>query len=180
MKKRPSDDWKCIIWSDESSVTMLPTSPNCETWSQILMIWAAVISILLVLCVLWMVELLPVTTWTLYVARCILWSRCFLTMVQFFKMMIRPYTLPEVFTLVLRGKKTQHLLCVSTVAQLKILSNHCSVLESRVRSRFPPRSLKHVKEEWYSIPLETVQNLHESIPRRIQAMIQANGGPTPY
>jgi len=28
--------------------------------------------------------------------------------------------------------------------------------------------------------LETIQNLHESIPRRIQAVLQANGDPTPY
>jgi len=54
------------------------------------------------------------------------------------------------------------------------------VLESRVRSRFPPLSLKHLEEECYSMPLETIQNLHESIPRRIQAVLQANGGPTPH
>jgi len=58
---------------------------SCETWSQILMIWAAVSSILLVLYLLCMVELLPVTTWTFEVARYyILWSRCcFLTIMQF-------------------------------------------------------------------------------------------------
>jgi hypothetical protein len=43
-------------------------------------------------------------------------------------------------------------------------------LETRVRSRFPsPASLKQLEdvlqEEWYKIPLETVQNLYESIPR---------------
>jgi hypothetical protein len=50
-----------------------------------------------------------------------------------------------------------------------------------VRSRYPPPSLKQLEdvlhEEWYNIPLETIQNLHESIPRRIQAVLQANGGP---
>ena len=61
-----------------------------------------------------------------------------------------------------------------------ISSNHQSVLESRARSRFPPLCLKQPEDEWYSIPLETIQNLHESIPRRIQAVLQANGGPTPY
>jgi len=54
------------------------------------MIWAAVPSMLLVLYLLWMVELLPVTTWTFEVARYILWSRCFfLTIMQFFKMTFR-------------------------------------------------------------------------------------------
>jgi len=60
-----------------------------------------------------------------------------------------------------------------------------SALESRVRSRFPPpSSVKQVEdvfhEEWYIIPLETMQNLCESLPRRVQAVLQANGGPTPY
>jgi len=34
-----------------------------------------------------------------------------------------------------------------------------SVLESRVRSRFPLLSLKRLEEAWYNIPLETIQNL---------------------
>jgi hypothetical protein len=60
-----------------------------------------------------------------------------------------------------------------------------SVLESRVRSRFPPlSSLKQLEDvihrEWYNIPLETIQNLHKTIPRRMRAVLQANGGPTPY
>jgi len=54
------------------------------------------------------------------------------------------------------------------------------VLESRVISRFPPLSLKQLEEDWYSIPLGTIQNLHEAIARRVQAVLQANGGTTPY
>jgi hypothetical protein len=54
-----------------------------------------------------------------------------------------------------------------------------------VRSRFPPpTSLKQLEdglqEEWYKIPLETVQNLYESIPRRTAAVLKAKDGPTPY
>jgi len=48
-----------------------------------------------------------------------------------------------------------------------------SVLETRVRSRFPTLSLKQLEEVWYSIPLGATQNLHEFIPRRIQAVLQA-------
>ena len=49
-----------------------------------------------------------------------------------------------------------------------------SVLESRVRIWFPPPpSLKQLedvfREERYSIPLEIIQILYESIPRRIQS-----------
>jgi transposase len=57
-----------------------------------------------------------------------------------------------------------------------------SVLETRVRNRFPPpTSLKQLEdvlqEECYKIPLQTVQNLYESIPRRIAAVLKAKGGP---
>jgi hypothetical protein len=53
-----------------------------------------------------------------------------------------------------------------------------------VRKRFPPPSLKQledvIQEEWYKIPLETAQNLYESILRRIAAVLKAEGGPTQY
>jgi hypothetical protein len=59
-----------------------------------------------------------------------------------------------------------------------------SILEARVRNRFPPLSLKQLEdvlqEEWYKIPLETVKNLYESIPIRVAAVFKAKGGPTPY
>jgi len=35
-------------------------------------------------------------------------------------------------------------------------------------------------EEWYNIRLGTIQNSHESIPRKIQAVLQAIVDPTPY
>jgi len=74
----------------------------------------------------------------------------------------------------------QHLLWLAQSPTLNIIEPLCSVLESRMRSRFPPLSLRQLEEQWYSIPLETVQNLHESIPRRLQAVLQENGDPTPY
>jgi hypothetical protein len=60
-----------------------------------------------------------------------------------------------------------------------------SVLDSGVRSNFPsPSSLRQLEDvlhvERYSIPLETIQNLHKSVPRRIQVVLQANVGPTPH
>jgi hypothetical protein len=61
----------------------------------------------------------------------------------------------------------------------------CTVLERSVRRRFPPASsLKQPEDvlqvEWCIIPLETIQNFYESIPRKIQAVLQAKVGPTPY
>jgi hypothetical protein len=54
-----------------------------------------------------------------------------------------------------------------------------------VRSRFPPptslKQLEHVlQEEWYKIPLETVQNMYESSPRMTAAVLKAKGGPASY
>ena len=47
-----------------------------------------------------------------------------------------------------------------------------------------PLSLKELKEvlieEWGKISLETIHNLYESIPRRIEAVINAKDEPTPY
>jgi hypothetical protein len=61
----------------------------------------------------------------------------------------------------------------------------CSVLETRVRNRFPPpTALKQLEDvlqgELYKIPLETVQNLCESIPRKTAAVLEAKGGPAQY
>ena len=39
---------------------------------------------------------------------------------------------------------------------------------------------RKVKYAWHSIPLEYIQNLVESMPRRIQACIAAKGGSTKY
>jgi hypothetical protein len=68
---------------------------------------------------------------------------------------------------------------------LNIIEPLWSVLEVRVRKRFPPpTSLKQLvdvlQEELYKIPLQTVQNLYESIPRRTASVLKAKGGPTPF
>jgi hypothetical protein len=52
-----------------------------------------------------------------------------------------------------------------------------------VKNKFPlPASVKQldVQEEWYNIPLETVQNLYESSSRRTAAVLRAKGGPASY
>jgi hypothetical protein len=58
------------------------------------------------------------------------------------------------------------------------------VLEISVRDRFPPQTslkqLEDVKVEWYKIPVDTVHNSYEFIPRRITAILKAKVGPTPY
>jgi hypothetical protein len=36
------------------------------------------------------------------------------------------------------------------------------------------------QEEWHRSPLETVQNLYKSIPRRTAAVVKEKSGPAPY
>jgi hypothetical protein len=60
---------------------------------------------------------------------------------------------------------------------LNIIEPLWSVLETRVRNRFPPpTSLKQLEDvlqkEWYKISLETIQNLYESIQRRLVAVLK--------
>lgn len=68
---------------------------------------------------------------------------------------------------------------------LNIIEPLWSTLERKVRDRYPPPSslpelATVLQEEWYQIPLKTIQDLYLSIPRRLQAVLNANGFPTPY
>jgi hypothetical protein len=79
----------------------------------------------------------------------------------------------------------QHLPWPVQSPYLNIIEPLWLVLETRMRKRFPlPTSLKQLEdvlqEEWYKIPLVTVQNLYESITRGIAAVLKAKHGPTPY
>jgi hypothetical protein len=69
----------------------------------------------------------------------------------------------------------------STITRFEIIEPLWSVLETKVRKKFPPpTSLEDVlQEEWHKIPLEAVQNLYESI-LRIAAVLKTKGNPTPY
>jgi hypothetical protein len=78
----------------------------------------------------------------------------------------------------------QHLSWPAQLPNLNI-ATLWSVWRLRVRSRFPsPTSLKQLedvlREECYKIPLQTLQNLYKSIPRRTAVVLKAKGGPTPY
>ena len=120
-----------------------------------------------------MVELLPVTVWTFQVTRCILWSRCCLTMMQFFQMTVRPNTQPES----VQSRYEQHedaLQHLPWPAQLPDLNMWWSVLDSRVISRSPPASSLQqpdvLEEQLHSILLQTVQNLYQSVQNLYQSV----------
>ena len=104
---------------------------------------------------------------------------------QFFKMTIRPYTVPEVLNLGLMSMKMHfNIFPGQRNHQTNIIKPLWLYLEYSEKQIPPPSSLKQLEdvlhEERYNIPLETIQNLYQSIPRMIQAVLQANGGPTLY
>jgi hypothetical protein len=74
--------------------------------------------------------------------------------------------------------EVQHLTWPAKSPDLNVIEPPWSVLETRVRGRFPPsKSVKQLEdvlqEKWFKIPLKTVRNLYESIPRRIAAVLRA-------
>ena len=81
--------------------------------------------------------------------------------------------------------EVEHLIWCPQSPDLNIIEPLWGILEAKVRNRFPPpMTLSELEtvlcEEWLRIPVHTVQDLYLSIPRRIQAVIQARWGPTPY
>jgi hypothetical protein len=79
----------------------------------------------------------------------------------------------------------EHLPWPAQSPDLNITESLLSVFETRVRNRFPPpTSLKQLEdvlqEEWYKIPLETVQNSYELIPGRAVVVLKATDGSGPY
>jgi len=65
------------------------------------------------------------------------------------------------------------------------IENIWSHIEVRIRQRdSQPSSVAQleqwVKEEWDAVPVKYYRNLIKSMPRRVQAVLAANGGPTKY
>jgi hypothetical protein len=84
-----------------------------------------------------------------------------------------------------RKGELQHLPWPAQSPHLNIIEPLWSVLETILRIRLPsPTSLKQLEdvlqEEWYEIPLQTVQHLYEPIPRTTAAVFKVKDGPTPY
>jgi len=97
-------------------------------------------------------------------------------MMQFFKMTFHPYTARSVHSWIEEHEYAlQHLPRPEQSPDLIIIKSLWSDSESTVWSRFPLlSSLKQIQdvlhEDWCIIPLETIQNVRESIPRRIQTI----------
>jgi hypothetical protein len=79
----------------------------------------------------------------------------------------------------------QHLPWPAQSPEFNINEQLWSVLETRMRNRFPPptslkATCKFSSRRIYKILLETVQNLQEFISRRTAAVLKAKDGPKTY
>ena len=201
-KTWPSDDWKYIIWSDVLSFSLFPTSGRVYVWTspkevhnpaclvlpvvkhgaRSVMIWAAISSTVLVLYLFWIVlitasDCMDILGSQLHPVVQVL----FPNNDAIFQDDLPIHTTRSVQSWFEEHEDSlQHHLWLAQSPTLNIIEPLWPVTESRVRSWFPPLSLRKLEEEWFSIPLESIQNSHKSIPRSIQAVLQANGGPTPY
>jgi transposase len=67
---------------------------------------------------------------------------------------------------------------------LNPIENLWSVMERNLRNRNPPGSItelrRMLREEWNSLSQDMLRDLIESMPRRVRAVIDANGGATCY
>jgi transposase len=68
---------------------------------------------------------------------------------------------------------------------LNLIENLWAYVEEKIRNRhLPPSSISQleemIQEEWQAIDQNYLQNLIESMPRRIEAVIAAKGGATKY
>ncbi|TFK58033.1 hypothetical protein BDN72DRAFT_782606 [Pluteus cervinus] len=68
---------------------------------------------------------------------------------------------------------------------MNIIEHVWDYLDRRLRHRErPPKTRDELwealQEEWHKIPLKYIRKLYLSIPRRIQALVRANGRYTKY
>jgi hypothetical protein len=151
--------------------------PTVEHWGGSVMVWAAIswYRFLLVTLLPVMAELVQESTWTGWVIRCIPWSRrYFQTTMRFSKKTKPPFIKLELFSHGLKNMKV-NLNILPGQNNHHIWTSLWSVLENRLRNRFPPppsvKKLEYVlQEEWYTIPLESAQNLYDSIPMTVAVL----------
>jgi hypothetical protein len=134
-----------------------------------------------------MTELLQGSMWTGRVISCFPWSRrYFRTMMQFSKMTMSPFTHLEQYSHDSKSMKVNlNIFAGKHSQQIWISLNRSGQfwrLEWGTDSHLQYlKQLEDIlKEKWYKIPLQTVQNLYDPIPCRTAAVLKAKGYPTPY
>lgn len=82
-------------------------------------------------------------------------------------------------------KRIRRLTWPSNSPDMSIIEHVWDQLDRLVRARNPlPRNLeemwKALEEEWVNFPLDSLDKLFESMPRRVAALLKARGGHTKY
>lgn len=84
----------------------------------------------------------------------------------------------------LSAKKVKTLPWPAYSPDLNPIENLWAIMETNLRSQYSPSSLeelrKAVRSVWNSIPQEVLHDLIDSMPRRVNAVIEARGGATSY
>lgn len=202
-----SDQWKHVIWSDESAFTLFPTTGRVYVWRTpreaynpdclvpsvkhgggSIMVWGAVswFSVCPIVTLQGRItsreyeniladKVLPMSQ-TLFPGNdCI------------FQDDNAPIHTAKVIQDWFEEHESElkHLPWPAQSPDLNIIEPLWHVLECKLRSRYPPPSSlqelqQFLQEEWCKIPLTTIQKLYDSIPRRLEAVLNAKGAPTPY
>jgi transposase len=82
-------------------------------------------------------------------------------------------------------KKIKKLAWPPSSPDMSIIEHVWDQVDTLVRARDPLPTNKEqlwqaLEEEWYNFPMESLQKLYESMPRRIAALVKAKGGATKY
>lgn len=87
------------------------------------------------------------------------------------------------FKIALCSLKLQHLSWSAQLLDLNIIEiSLLAILKSRVSDSFNIsfKHLEDVLEKWYKIALVIIQAFYDSIPTRIEFILEINNGPTSY
>jgi transposase len=199
------EDWKKIIWSDESTFSQFRKSGWGRVWrepqeefhedciastvkhSPSIMFWACFSYFDLG-------PIVPLLGRVNGVAHCETLAAYAIPTIQAQarkfkkKFSFQEDNAPAHTATVARSFLSQHVELLPWPAQspdLNPIENLWNIVEDGIRKRNPqPSSLKQlekmVKEEWVAISQDVYRNLIESMPRRLEAVISAKGGPTKY
>jgi hypothetical protein len=143
-----------VIWSDELPLTLFPTwgriyvrrtpeeslVPIVKHGGDSVTVWAVIswYSTLFAPLLPFMAELLPGSTWSGWIIRCIpRFRRYFRTTTQFEKTLVPPFAQAELFSHGLKSTKVNFNI-YSGQKNLNIIEPLWSVLETRARNRLPP------------------------------------------
>jgi len=198
------EDWRKVLWSDESTFSQFQQSRNCRVWREPNDEWSAS-------CLSATVKHSPsIMHWGCFSGHgmgpivpldCSVTGAAYVGMLRWHAVPTFRRTFPRRDGWFQHDNATPH---TSKVAKafleksgmqvldwpaqspdINPIENLWAIVKQSIRQqKKQPTNLaqlkRRVKAAWKAIPKETITNLVDSMPRRIQAVIAAEGGPTRY